>query len=246
MIQFTIALFVTITSISAFAQSTSGNWWSADYIYDQFQYREPGSMKETGGMPGARMEVGASLAPQISLGVGGRYASGHLTYDGATTGGAPVITTTKDRHWHIQSKLYFMFDQWQLAAGWARRFLYNDLVISYRREQTYEYVPIGLTYYSGSFFFTYEHRHFLKGLNKSYMHDIDPNRKDIELKQKSGRGYAIEIGTILPSQSVKTKVSLAYESWNVNASEVKNDGVQDLVEPKNETQEFIFSIGLIF
>lgn len=242
LIGFAVFFFV----LPAQAQWQQANWLSLDYIYDQFKYREPGAMSERGALPGVRGEAGLNLTSWLSLGIGGQYASGNLKYNGATFNGTPVKTLTIDRNWQGSAKLHFLFSPFVLSVGQARRYVYNDLMISYRREQIYNYMPITLMYMPAPFYFILEHRDFLDGKNRSHMGDLGGGRNDVTFKQKKGKGSAAEIGYVVPSSPMQTRLSVRYERWDIDASDVQNDGVQDLVEPKNYTEEIIFGIGVIF
>ncbi|MCB0350071.1 MAG: hypothetical protein KDD38_02735 [Bdellovibrionales bacterium] len=241
-----ISLGLLFFTLTAQAQSQNQNWWSIDYIYNDFKYEEPGAMSEEGGLPGLRLELGMAFSSWLGLSIKGDYVSGNLTYDGATTGGTPVTTITKDRIWSYGSRLHFIADPLTFSVGWAKRYLYNNLVVSYRREQTYNYTPISVTYNSTPVYLTLEYRKFISGVNLTHKSDVDPARKDVTLNQDTGRGYSVEVGYNIPASPIQTRLSLQYSRWDIEQSDVQNDNVDDLVEPKNKTQELTFGIGLIF
>jgi len=237
--------------LSAIAQEQggpyhSGNWYSLSYIYDDFRYEEPGAMKETGPLPGLHGDFGINMMPWLTLGGGFQYVSGNLTYDGATFGGTPVTTLTKDRNWHINMRVYFFADPIEFSIGWARRYLYNNLVVSYRREETYNFIPIALTYKFQPFYATYEYRNFVSGENLTHMSDVSSAQRDVKFKQDTGSGFSLEFGYIIPAQPVSTKVFLRYDYWHVAQSDIQNDNTQNLVEPDNNTREIFLGIGVIY
>tara|TARA_B100001248_G_scaffold262731_2_gene261844 strand:+ start:14384 stop:15127 length:744 start_codon:yes stop_codon:yes gene_type:complete len=214
-------------------------------IYEDFSYEEPGVMTEEGTNGGVELESGILISPNISFSLYGSYWDGRLQYDGSTFGGTPVQVMTGDYLYHLKAKLHFVFGNTVLSTGYAQRFWHNDLIVSYRRETEYQYIPLKLTVYSGRFYYSFEYDHWLEGLNTSYMSDTGGGRRDVELKQNDGKGMGLEIGWIIPA-SVQTKVYLRAHQWKVDASESAFDGVDNLVEPENETLSLRLGMGIIF
>ena len=131
-------------------------------------------------------------------------------------------------------------------SGYGVRYWKNDLVISYVRETTYHYIPLGFRYILAPIYLNYEFRHFLDGVNKSHMSDVDPTLNDVTLKQQSGKSYAFELGFFTELSKLDFKISLNYEYWQIEDSKTASDGVNTLIEPHNSTSSFTLSAGLFF
>jgi hypothetical protein len=78
------------------------------------------------------------------------------------------------------------------------------------------------------------------------MSDVTPTRKDVTMKQKSGKGYAIEVGHLTKIAGLDLKISVSYEYWGIEKSETSNDGVDNLIEPHNSTNMYTLAAGLFF
>lgn len=246
---FSIFVFLKLVYISpCFAASPNqpGVYWvTPQLIYSQTYYTEPGAMKETGGNGGLRIEVGYHLLENLSLSLNETYWDGRLQYDGQTFGGTPVQTQTSDYTINTQILLHWDINLFQLSIGYGRRYWYDNLIISYRRRTEYNYIPIKFTYFIGPYYYQFEYDQWLNGKNKSHMSDVDPSSHDIEVKQNSGVGLGLEFGWLIGSAPINT-VFLQIHRWDIDASEIANDGTQDLVEPKNNTLSITLGLGMIF
>lgn len=218
----------------------------ASFIHSQVNYKEPSVMSEKGALQGYSLE--AYLAPShwLVFQAQGKWLDGNLEYDGSTFSGTPVSQTTKDKITEYRGLMMLKMGRFAPYTGWGQRYWLNDLVISYRRETTYQYIPIGFRYVWRPFYLSYESRHFLGGVNKSYMGDIGGGRHDVTMKQKSGKGYSIEAGYLARISTFDLKFSFAYEFWGIDDSETSFDGVDTLVEPHNSTNAYTFSAGIYF
>lgn len=216
------------------------------YLYQQMNYKEPGVMSEKGKLKGYAVDVLWRFAEQFSVSAQGRFLGGHLEYNGATFSGTPLKQTTNDTVREYRALLTYHMDSFAFYTGYGQRYWKNDLVISYLRETTYKYVPIGFRYIVRPFFFSYELRHFLEGLNKSHMSDVTAQRSDVEMKQKSGKGYALEGGLLHQAFNLDWKLSLMYEYWQIQDSETSFDGVDNLIEPANNTSSLTLTLGVFY
>ena len=226
----------------------AGQGWGAgvSYIYSQMNYKEPAIMSEKGKMSGVGVDTRFNLTDSIALNLQGKFLRGNLEYAGSTFSGTPITQTTKDQVNEFRGLLSLKSGRFNLYSGYGHRYWLNDLVISYRRETTYHYVPIGLRVMTRPFYLNYEFRHFLDGVNVSHMSDIGGGRKDVTMKQKSGKGYAFEIGHLTHIGSFDLKIALGYEYWGIENSVTANDGVDTLIEPHNSTNTYSLSAGLYF
>lgn len=216
------------------------------YTRSQIKYKEPGVMSEEGVLSGPVLDLRVDPVPGIQLEAQGKWLSGNLEYDGSTFSGTPIKQTTDDV---IKEYRFLTGVHWEdLVAyiGYGYRYWRNDLVISYVRDTTYRYMPIGVRYLFRPFFIALEYRHWLEGKNKSFMADTGGGRHDVSFKQKTGKGYSVELGGLLRLEPVDLKLSLLYESWDVAKSTTSNDGVDNLIEPKNQTQATSINLGVFF
>ncbi|OQW49863.1 MAG: hypothetical protein A4S09_11485 [Proteobacteria bacterium SG_bin7] len=239
-----VLLFLTLP-IVAISQESSNQLLVLGLTYSQMNYEEPGAMTEKGGNGGVQGEFFYGLGASWNVSVFGGYWDGRLFYDGATFSGTPVQTITRDYIADARLYLNANFSPFQISIGYGRRFWYNDMVISYRRRTEYNFVPIILKYTSGSIYYRVEYDIWAGGLNRSHMSDTGGGRTDVEFKQNSGTGFGGEVGWMFGSNPA-TIIFLNLHRWDVEASETGFDGVDLLVEPKNNTQTITLGIGLGF
>lgn len=240
-------ILVTSFSLSAFAQSPDRILQlHLDYQYLLLTYKEPGVMSESGQFPGIRGQLRWNILPGAAVSVGGYYFDGNLLYDGATFGGVPVKQRTEDYVREYRVLGHYQVERFEFAAGFANRYWFNDMVISYTRGTEYEYIPLIARFNSAPWYFSLEYRLWRKGTNVSTMSRVDPTRRDVTFTQDRGSGYALEAGMQQPFGPIEAKVYLAYDRWDVADSDIRSDGTQNLIEPKNNTTTWILGFGLIF
>ena len=243
-----LLLFCVLTT-GAFAHAQyqgEDTWWNFDYTYSDLSYKED-NMSEHGQFAGVRGDIGVGLFDNFGLSVGGEYQDGNLNYDGATFTGTPVKQVTKDYIRDTRALLHFMFGPVTVSGGLAQREWYDDLVISYRRRTTYDYYPVIISIVRDGIYFRVENDFWKSGRNKSYMHDVNVAEQDVELKQSSGNGFGVEIGYSIPTAlKFATRIYISYHKWDVGDSDVVNDGVFNLQEPRNNTVVLQGGIGLSF
>lgn len=223
-----------------------GSFVHLDMVYDHIKYEEPGVMTEEGGIGGMRGEIGFQVLDWVTLGVGGMYMDGRLFYDGSTFTGTDAKTITSDYFRETFAKLHFGFSTFVLSLGYAQRYWYNDLIVSYRRRTEYTYTPVELTYVTMPFYTTLSYFSWTEGENKSHMSDVDVARQDVTVAQKKGGGYGLEVGRFIAATPISARIFLGYQKWDVEQSEIGNDGTQNLVEPKNATETYRIGLGMMF
>lgn len=230
---------------------TSGLFYSKPYwitlglTYNHVEYEEPRVMTEKGGNGGVQLELGANLLSGLSVSFWAEHLDGRLFYEGSTFSGTAIETITNDYFGDYRLKFYGLFESFIFSVGYGLRNWYDDLVVSYRRRTEYRFIPIQLIFLSSPYYFSFEFDSWLQGKNTSYMSDVNTSRKDVEMAQNVGSGYGFEVGWITGG-SPQTKSFLRIHKWGVDQSEVANDGVDNLVEPKNNTLSMVVGIGLIF
>ncbi|MBC86026.1 MAG: hypothetical protein CL677_02515 [Bdellovibrionaceae bacterium] len=246
-----VVFIATLSCALAWAQNSSTNhqalpyWLGVGLIYNQMDYEEPDVMTEKGANGGLHLDVGYLLLPNISVNLDAKYWDGRLKYDGATFGGTPVKTQTADIL--SDNRIYFNYSgaTTTFSVGYGQRYWYNDLIISYRRKTTYNFVPLKGTLRSGSFYYSFEYNLWLGGVNKSFMSDTGGGRNDVTMDLDSGSGMALEWGYVHGATPV-ARAFLRIEKWDVDDSETAFDGVDNLVEPKNNTLTIMIGSGLIW
>jgi hypothetical protein len=234
------------TSLAHAQHAGQSIWLNVDYTYTDLTYKEP-SMSEKGRLAGVRGDLGIGLFDNFGVSVGGQYQDGNLNYDGATFTGTPVKQVTKDYLRETYMLGNFMMGPVTISGGVGQREWFNDLVVSYRRREIYNYYPISMTVFRDSLYFKVENIIWKSGKNKSYMHDVSAAEKDVEFSQGSGSMYGAEIGYLIPNADhFSSRVFIAYRRWDVDASDTQNDNVYNLQEPKNNTVTLQLGLGVSF
>jgi hypothetical protein len=244
----TVFILLSALFASAAHAQREGNsaWLNLDYTYNQITYKES-KMSEKGDFAGIRGDLGLGLSENFGISVGGEYMDGHMNYDGSTFTGTAVKQVTKDYIRETRILAHMLFGPVVFSAGVAQREWFDDLVVSYRRRTTYDYYPMALTLYRGELYIKAQVDVWKSGKNKSYMHDVNASERDVEFKQPSGSGWGAEVGYMLPTaDKIFARVFLAYHQWSVSDSDTQNDGVYNLMEPKNTTTVLQGGLGLSF
>ncbi|MBX3021685.1 MAG: hypothetical protein KF799_08430 [Bdellovibrionales bacterium] len=237
---------VLLATPRLWAQHQMANWLHISSTYSEFNYKEPNVMSEKGRLAGVRGELGLSFGQSLALSVGGEYQDGNLNYDGSTFDGDPVKQVTKDYVRDLRLMAHVIYAPLVLSAGVAERYWYNDLVVSYRRRTQYNYNPVQISYFMDNVYLTVEHDVWLKGTNKSHMSDVTSTARDVEFTLGKGSGFGVEIGYMIPSPTIYTRLFLRYHKWSVKQSDTQSDGIHTLVEPDNNTTLLQAGIGLGF
>ncbi len=239
---------LSLSFLFLFSSLAHANRWGlgVSYLYNQMVYKEAALMNEKGHLNGIGADFLFNFNPIFQLNLQGKWLNGNLEYSGATFSGTPLSQTTKDVVTEYRGLLAMKLGRLHFYSGYGQRYWFDDLVISYRREETYHYIPIGTRLILRPFYLSYEFRHFLDGLNSSHMGDIGGGRHDVTMKQKSGKGYSLELGHLTQLGRFDVKIAVSYEYWNIENSVTSNDGVNTLVEPHNSTNTYGASIGLFY
>jgi len=218
------------------------------------EYVEPGVMKETGvlaGIYGAYTQVTGKRMLRASLSFGG----GTVQYDGSLFDGTALQIDSQD------SLLAFRLLGGHATdlgsgitaipfSGFGYRLLIDRLpsTSGYTREQTYLYVPIGVetARKAGNWLWGVraEYDFFLQGRNHSHGYQLDVN-----LIQNTGHGFQ---GSVYFTRRAKQerKYSLSIEPffryWNIDRSEVVNQGSNSWYEPANNTSIYGLRGSILF
>jgi hypothetical protein len=69
----------------------------------------------------------------------------------------------------------------------------------------------------------------------------------VNFTQDKGSGYGAEVGYLVQTADhFLTRIFVGYHRWDVQDSDIQNDGVYNLVEPKNNTVTIQAGLGLSF
>jgi len=238
--------FILFLSLTNFTFAKDKFFFGVNYLQSYITYKEPSIMNEQGVLRGISGDLFYRVNNSLNLNVQGKLLSGNLEYTGATFDGTPLSQTTDDLIREYRGLVELKIKNYVPYAGYGYRYWRNDLVISYVRDTTYYYLPIGIKYLFNKFYFNYEYRHFLYGINKSFMSDVSTSRSDVIMRQNDGRGYSFEAGMIFKIKYFDLKFAAQYERWEVDDSEISNDGVDNLVEPHNSTNALSLIVGVLF
>jgi hypothetical protein len=245
----TLVLLLIAFAPPAFAQQEGappGAWLNLEYTYNNIAYSES-AMNEKGNFAGLRGELGLGVGSSLGVSVGGEYMEGNLQYTGSTFTGTSAQTLTKDYIRDLRALLHMFMGQMELAGGVAQREWFDNLVVSNRRRETYDYYPAMITFYRDIIYFRLEYDLWSRGRNKAYMSDVNPAERDVDFSQSSGSGYGVEVGLTVPTAArFGVRAFLSYHRWDVNDSDVQNDNVYTLKEPKNNTVTISGGLGVSF
>jgi len=258
---------------TAFAQDTTKiNNFSIAAEVSNYKYKEPGVMKVTGTMYGVTGEylnsggvgrIKGTIPVQFrarftymqgnDLDYDGGYAVGNQHYSFKRGGVHQSYFDTVFAggfEAKVSEKLFI-----SPYLGFGYRYLLdkddgakydratNTLVLDYKREQTYYYLPLGADFKiplgSGwRLAFNGEFDILLRGENTSHIRDGYGKR---EVRQNSGYGVRASTKVEKHLQSVGFFAEPFYRYWNISKS-TEDHGW----EPKNNTNEFGLRIGAIF
>jgi hypothetical protein len=240
-------LLLFLQSLPVHAQKAgSGAWLNLDYTYSDITYKEA-QASESGNMAGIRGDLGIGLTQVMGLSIGGQYMEGNLNYTGQTLTGSNVQVVTKDYFSSTYGLVHLFYNSMDLSGGIAQRVWFDNLVGSYRRRETYNYYPVALTMYRQAFYVKAELDMRFAGKNKTNMTDLSAAERPVDFTQSSGSGYGVEVGLLIPAVKIfTTHAYLSYHRWDVGDSDMQNDNVHNLVQPKNNTVTIEGGIGVAF
>jgi len=230
-----------------------------------YEYKEPGVMKYSGTMYGLTAEYlnngGVGRIKQtMPIQLRGRvnYMQGKLKYDGAYMSGEPLKFSGQKNYFvdtifaaGMEARVNEKFSV-SPYLGLGYRYLQDKgdaHPASYKREQTYLYLPIGadLKIYPATTWmvsFNTELDILLRGENKSHVSEWFG--EDLKFRQKSGYGLRLSAKIEKNFQSVGVFAEPFYRYWDIKRSDIETNAYGAFVEPKNKTNEFGMRIGVSF
>lgn len=241
-----ISVALTFSCVArAQTEQMGSSWLSLAYTYTDLTNKQT-SLNDKGRFAGIRGELGLSLFQTMGLSIGGEYQDGNMNYDGATLTGANLKTISQDYIRDLRGLVHLFYQPVIFSGGIAQRYWYSDLGY-YRRRQQFDYIPVMMTIGRESMYFKFEWDVWQKGKLKAQMSDVSAAEKDTELTQKTGSGFGVEVGYLIPSPAkLITRIYVSYHEWNVHQSDVVSDGVYSLTEPQTTTTGLQAGIGLDF
>lgn len=245
-----IFFFLLISYEAQAIQGLMGKGGSLGFTFMNFEYEEPTVMTEKGTLPGVEFNANFKLFSKLQLDIDAEYYSGNLQYDGSTLDtNIPVTTETEDVLYQGRVRIGPVIDSFRFYVGYGYRKWENDLVISYRRYTTYQYVPVGIEAFfkSKGFGIQAESMVFQEGLNESFLGDLTGfGYTDIEMKQNSGSGFRVSLWIPFSVSKSDLLVKFFYRSWDVDPSETAVSGSQTFIEPLNNTRILGASLQVMF
>lgn len=223
---------------------------------EYYEYREPGFIKEYGGLYGGYMSFAAFMMDQTLYAQAfGSIAGGTLTYDGETYSGQPLTLDTPNVLYNFRGLIgpYFGGENASFMpfSGFCVRLIDDDLKRNYqsgyRRQTTYFYSPVGFEVSTRSMFWSFGARGefdiFWLGLNNNLdFPTSEYSRRDVNLTQSIFSGYGLQASVFACAQ-VNRYVYVTIEPfiryWDVNKSSEKtvytDIGNLTVYEPDNQT-----------
>lgn len=218
-----------------------------------YDYREPGLMKQEGGLAGFGVDWACRAFEEnyVRLQVG--YNQGHVDYTGSgTLDDKPVKK--------LETRLIWGNDDITLGQGRLMRYtglgfrqLYNDArgetstgKFGYRRYNDMIYLPIGVEYcvQVGEYLtlWNMEMDLLLVGRQRSLLQDAGPDYSELSNDQHGGVGF--RLNAMMEFGGIWFGPYLEY--WDINDSQVVQSGDFIGVEPANNTVEYGFQIKYFF
>lgn len=229
--------------------------------FEYYQYREPGVMKETGGLFGGYMLFRATVASRLDARMFGSAAGGELKYEGSTWAGDALEIDTPNWLLNFRPTLGFALYAGDTVvipyAGVALRYVQDDLAANYSggymRQNTYLYSPLGVEVrqYAGAWTFGLcgEFDVFWRGTNRNKDIPIGYSKYSETMTQTSG--YGIQ-GSVFAKAQVSPAFELSMEPfisyWDIGKSDTKTlrteYGDISIYEPENNTLTVGCRLGL--
>ena len=232
---------------------------------EYYEYREPGIMKEYGGLFGGYASFTAFTMDQsLFLQAFGSIAGGTLTYDGGTYGGDPLTLDTPNILYNFRALVGPNFGGEKASllpfSGFCIRLIDDDLKRNYewgyRRQTTYFYSPIGFELSTRSMLWSFgvkgEFDIFWLGLNNNRdFPTSDRSREDVNLTQDPFTGFGLQ-GSFFACAQVNRYLYITIEPfvryWDVKKSSEKNiltdAGNLTVYEPDNNTLVYGVRCGM--
>jgi len=221
--------------------------WEIGGLLTHYQYEEPNFMWLKGDRLGVTGAYTVASANRAFARFEARASFASLDYQGSgTMSGVPdhlyEVRGLAGRDYRLGSTM-----AWSPYAGFAFRYLYNDLrgttstgAIGYRRDSSYFYVPLGVTLRMqlGSDWAMapqVEYKGFIHGVQRTYLSDTGiPGFGDVTNQQRQGSGYRVQ----LMFEGRRWSFGPWLDYWDIKDSDVQQiaPGIVGM-EPANWTRE---------
>jgi hypothetical protein len=241
-------MFVFLISVlalfgfSASAEWEETRWLQVAYTYTDFTFKDA-SLSQKGQLAGIRGEAGIHLFGNVAASIGGEYQDGHLNADGNSLSGGAVHSITGDYIRDTRMLAHALFNSFVVSTGLAQRYWYNNLGSgAYRQRTRFDYLPVLVTYHSNLLYVRAERDFVRRGRSLAQMSDQNPAARDVDFSL-GGSSISLEVGYMLYSAKANTHVFAKYQTWNAEASDAQNDGVQTLSRPGSTTTLLQIGIG---
>ncbi|MDB4838066.1 hypothetical protein OAH87_06325 [Marinomonas sp.] len=222
-------------------------------------YTEPTVMKEEGTMLGFSGHF-SFFSRERFRALEVYYSDGYVDYEGSGS-----IKNIPDKMLEIRGLFGGLIDvsaAYEMSAyiGIGYRNLNDDssglvsstLAYGYERDQTYIYMPIGVTFRPSQNLHAWglsgriEYDFLLSGTNHSSLGDVN-GYEDVTLHQSSGYGYRISLGLSRTFKNTSISIEPFYRYWNIADSMVTYDSSnRRWIEPYNNSKELGVSLSVTF
>jgi hypothetical protein len=257
-------LIITLISTFFSLNLCAGRGFDFGLQVSNYQYTEPGLMKDSGLLYGIAGSYVMNIAHWGYWGVDLEYMAGVLTYEGSIQssagGGAktPLKADTKDSLLGVRGVFGVSVRGFMPYIGIGHRFLYDRVQheAGYRREVLYNYIPLGLRYDLSRgrsvLSFVAEYDLFIGGETTSHLEDVSESYPTITHDQEKGRGHRFAISYRRSFGSLSLTFRHYYRYWNIEDSNkiylADGSGLYYayLIEPHNKTQMWGWAVMLGF
>ena len=217
-----------------------------------YHYGEPGFVDHSGFMFGAWLEYIMPLSFG-QLAAGGNILMGALKYEGAlcdiSNNCTPYESTTREIISKVKAKLHWdISENFSLFGGVGYRYLQDkgEGIGFYTRTGAWAFVPIGVAASyemspKNKIIAEVQYDYIIFGGLRSNLSEASSAFTDIAHKQ-SGYGLSYNAGYEMDNWLM----SLYFESWNLNESDVVESSGFFFVEPSNKSESFGTKVGFKF
>lgn len=238
-------------------------------LISYYRYVEPGLISHLGILTGARGELTWKINPSWQGVASASLLAGRLVYDGSlcdvnTSVCSGFKGNTNDLIFRGTHRFdYKVNSEVSLFIGPGMRYLIDrgESAGFYTRQGLYLFAPIGFSYetsvQNNRFVFDFEYDYFIQGSMISRVSEVNSTYTDMKHKQSSGFGHKISLSWLdvlseaLVSQQAHFDLFLAYENWQIEASDkqplyVNGVASKYYIEPKNFTESWTAGASIRF
>lgn len=233
------------------------------YRYVNVAYDEGDIMNQKGDLSGLGAALFYRLSPRSLLRMDGEYLTGSLTYSGAISDGYSRTAFSAKDEFVVKSlsAVYVSSSDWTssfvtspfIGLGYRDTLDNKSGEYDYTRDITYNYLILGTQFEvvndrTKLVMITAELNLLFAGGAKTYLSEVNPNYRDIDLKFKSGNALKLGVEsffTVFETHRIAAEAS--YKVWNINQSTTEQaSDFAYFIEPANKTALTSLTLGYLF